>query len=108
MCLVEFALKGERPIIMKRWPVIFVLLIGAGAAVAQEKPAALTIHLDKAVSKVSPTLYGLMTEEINYPYDGGLYAEMVRNRTLRAFRKNVPYWLLAEYGSAQAAMEADP
>ena len=26
-------------------------------------------------------LYGLMTEEINYSYDGGLYAEMVRNRT---------------------------
>jgi hypothetical protein len=26
---------------------------------------------------VSPTLYGLMTEEINCSYDGGLYAELV-------------------------------
>ena len=24
---------------------------------------------------VSPILHGLMTEEINYSYDGGLYAE---------------------------------
>jgi alpha-N-arabinofuranosidase len=24
-----------------------------------------------------------MTEEINYSYDGGIYAEMVRNRTFR-------------------------
>ena len=76
-------------------------------AVAQEKPAVLTIHMDKAVSKVSPTLYGLMTEEINYSYDGGLHAELVRNRTFRARRRDVAYWLLAEYGNAQAAMEAD-
>ena len=29
---------------------------------------------------VSPRLYGLMTEEINHCYDGGLYAELIRNR----------------------------
>ena len=27
-----------------------------------------------------------MTEEINYSYDGGLYAELVRNRTFRTAR----------------------
>src|ERR1700734_2362078 len=41
----------------------------------------LTIHADRSVAKVSPTFYGLMTEEINHAFDGGLYAEMVRNRT---------------------------
>ena len=45
------------------------------------RQSTLTIHADQPVSAVSPTLYGLMTEEINYSYDGGLYAEMVRNRT---------------------------
>ena len=29
-------------------------------------------------------LYGLMTEEINYSYEGGLYGELVRNRTFKA------------------------
>jgi alpha-N-arabinofuranosidase len=77
------------------------------AALAQVQPAVLTIHVDKPVSKVSPTLYGLMTEEINYSYDGGLYAEMVRNRTFRARRRDVPYWLLVENGNAQAKMEID-
>src|SRR5258708_3549213 len=51
---------------------------------AQNAPVKLTIHADQPVSSVSPTLYGLMTEEINYSYDGGLYAEMVRNRTFRS------------------------
>src|SRR5947207_9826142 len=90
----------------------FVLLIAImavmlPAALAQVQPVVLTIHVDKPVSKVSPTLYGLMTEEINYSYDGGLYAEMVRNRTFRARRRDVPYWLLVEDGNAQVKMEID-
>lgn len=48
------------------------------------EPATLNIQIQKPVGKVSPTLYGLMTEEINYSYDGGLYAELVRNRTFHA------------------------
>ncbi len=43
----------------------------------------LEIHADKPTAKVSPIFYGLMTEEINHAFDGGLYAEMVRNRTMR-------------------------
>jgi len=50
---------------------------------AQNPSAIVSIQLDKPLHAVSPTLYGLMTEEINYSYDGGLYAEMVRNRTFR-------------------------
>ena len=39
----------------------------------------LTLRLDKAETEVSPMLYGLMTEEINYSYEGGLYTQLVRN-----------------------------
>ena len=45
--------------------------------------AVLKISADQVAAKVSPKLYGLMTEEINYSYDGGLYAELVRNRTFK-------------------------
>ncbi len=44
------------------------------AALAQG-PATLTIDTASPVASVSPTLYGIMTEEINYSYDGGLYGE---------------------------------
>jgi alpha-N-arabinofuranosidase len=76
-------------------------------AFAQSAPAALTIHAGQPVSTVSPTLYGLMTEEINFSYDGGLYAEMVRNRTFRADWSGVLYWYLVENGIARAKMEVD-
>ena len=48
-----------------------------------------------------------MTEEINYAYEGGLYAEMVRNRTFRADWSGVNYWYLLEKGTAQAKMAGD-
>ena len=63
-------------------PFALALLAAAVALPAQQQTAAsLTIDLSKPLHPVSPMLYGLMTEEINFSYDGGLYAEMVRNRT---------------------------
>ncbi|MBV8673006.1 MAG: alpha-N-arabinofuranosidase [Acidobacteriaceae bacterium] len=67
----------------------------------------LRIDTSKPVSKVSPELYGLMTEEINYSYDGGLYAELVRNRTMRADWSGVPHWYIVEMGNSSASIEAD-
>jgi len=76
-------------------------------AFCQNVPATLTIHPDQPISTVSPTLYGLMTEEINYSYDGGLYAEMVRNRTFRGDWSGILYWYLVEDGNARAKIEVD-
>jgi len=56
----------------------------------------LTIQVDHPTAKVSPTLYGLMTEEINYSYDGGLYAELVHNRTFRSDWSGILNWYLVE------------
>ncbi|MFT4111300.1 alpha-L-arabinofuranosidase C-terminal domain-containing protein [Silvibacterium sp.] len=47
-----------------------------------------------------------MTEEINYSYDGGLYAEMVRNRTFRNAWKGQQHWLVVEQGESKVEMKA--
>jgi alpha-L-arabinofuranosidase len=44
----------------------------------------LQIDASKVTGKVSPMLYGLMTEEINFAYEGGIYAELIRNRSFKA------------------------
>ena len=62
--------------------------------------ATLTIDAAKPVARVSPTLYGIMTEEINYSYDGGLYAELVSNRTFQTNRgPNLEHWTLIQNGA---------
>lgn len=51
--------------------------------VANAQTPKLTLDLTKPGASVSPMLYGLMTEEINHSYDGGLYAELIRNRIFK-------------------------
>ncbi|MDE1176824.1 MAG: alpha-L-arabinofuranosidase C-terminal domain-containing protein [Edaphobacter sp.] len=80
----------------------------ATAAFAQSGPAQLSIQLDKPLHPVSPMLYGLMTEEINYSYDGGLYAEMVRNRTFQDHGfGGLASWNLDNKGTARGTMHYD-
>ena len=73
----------------------------------QTSKATLEIHFDKPTAKVSPLLYGLMTEEINYSYDGGLYGELVRNRTLHDSNWDIPAWFVVEGRDSAASMEID-
>jgi len=77
-----------------------LLALAASTALTQ-KAAKLTIDSTKTVHPVSPMLYGLMTEEINHSYEGGLYAQLLGNHT---FRGN---WDLLSNGNAKAAVEID-
>jgi alpha-N-arabinofuranosidase len=52
----------------------------------------LQIKADEVTGKVSPTLYGLMTEEINYSYEGGLYGELIANRTFNPAANEMKFW----------------
>lgn len=76
--------------------------------IAQSSTVTLNIQLNHPVHSVSPTLYGLMTEEINYSYDGGLYAEMVRNRTFQDHGfGGVAHWNVVHLGNSVASMAVD-
>jgi alpha-N-arabinofuranosidase len=83
------------------------VLLGAGLGQMAGAQATLTIDAAKPVAKVSPTLYGLMTEEINYSYEGGLYGELVRNRTFRSDWSGVDGWIATPYGSARGSAALD-
>src|ERR1700733_12765080 len=83
--------------------------LSAAVGMGQSSAVTLNIQLDKPVHAVSPMLYGLMTEEINYSYDGGLYAEMVRNRTFQDHGfGGVAHWNIEHLGNSIASMAVDP
>ena len=54
---------------------LLLAAVGAVPGLRAQSAAALTVEVNRPKAAVSPMLYGLMTEEINYSYDGGLYAE---------------------------------
>jgi alpha-L-arabinofuranosidase len=53
-------------------------LIAANRLLAQRK---LTIDASKSIATVQPTMWGVFFEDINFAADGGLYAELVKNRS---------------------------
>jgi len=92
--------------------------------------ASISMDAGKAGPKLNPGMYGIFLEEINHGVDGGLYAELIRNRgfedakppegfTLKSgqwvdekgynaeFRHKtdgLPYWALVKEGGAKGAM----
>lgn len=72
------------------------VLAAAAPSVVLGAPATLTIQYNRPLHAVSPTLYGLMTEEINHSYDGGLYGELIRDRVFyrREHHQFIKIWSL--------------
>ncbi|MDR1380867.1 MAG: carbohydrate binding domain-containing protein, partial [Tannerella sp.] len=51
----------------------------------------MVIRANKTGAGIQPTMYGLFFEDINYAADGGLYAELVKNRSFE-FPQNFMGW----------------
>lgn len=75
---------------MKRNNILLMALLASSlAANAQVK-----INVDAANPgiKVSPNLYGIFFEDINHAADGGLYAELISNRSFEDSDNAIPTW----------------
>ncbi|MBN2163281.1 MAG: hypothetical protein JW713_10085 [Pontiellaceae bacterium] len=58
----------------------------AFAATAMASDVEINIDCAKPTLELSPYLYGLFFEDINYAADGGLYAELVQNRSFEFYK----------------------
>ena len=69
----------------------------------------MTINVAKPGIHVSPNLWGIFFEEINYAGQGGLYAQLVKNGTFKWIdTQNHPAgWTLATKGGGQASLWVD-
>lgn len=69
-------------------------------------PATITVRVDQPGHTISPLLYGAFFEEINRAGDGGIYAEMIQNRSFEDADFPVS-WSLVQDGGAEAVMSLD-
>lgn len=60
---------------------LFVFSLAFTTILTASAQCVMDLQTKKLGSAVSPTMYGLFFEDINYAADGGLYAEMVKNRS---------------------------
>ncbi len=86
---------------------LFSLAAGWLAAANLLAHPVLTIDASKPAAAVSPTLYGLMTEEIHHSYDGGLYAELIQNRIFRDDPAKPVHWSMVQDAGPGAVLSLD-
>ena len=100
---------SRRPNRLSRLILLSAMLLPAGSALLAQAapPAQLKIDASKIVTPISPTLYGMMTEEINHAFDGGLYAQLLSNPTLRPTFYGLDHWELVRRGASRAELLQD-
>ena len=90
------------------YSVAFAAILFSNTAIkAQQSLPSVTLQLDQPGHTVPSGLYGLMTEEINYSYDGGLYAELIRNRSFKNNPMAPDNWSLVQEGDAKGNIALD-
>ena len=95
--------EGLRPLAIAALQIALAAVAGAA-----EFRAELRVEVDKPTVELSPHLYGLFFEDINYAADGGLYAELVRNRSFE-FDPQLSGWsvLTGATGAAKVSVQTD-
>jgi len=66
----------------------------AAAISTHAQPAKISVAVDQPGHRISPTLWGIFFEDINLSADGGLYPELVRNRSFEDSDKP-DFWSLS-------------
>lgn len=66
---------------------LFLAALSAGNPLFAQNQAELTADFSKEKTEVSENLFGIFYEDINYAADGGLYGELIQNRSFE-FKKS--------------------
>jgi alpha-L-arabinofuranosidase len=89
---------------------VLLMLAGSGETARAAEPgpstASLVVHAERTGTKVSPLLWGIFFEDINCSADGGIYAELVRNRSFEDSDKPV-HWSVTGGGDGRVEATVD-
>jgi len=68
-----------------RYKKLFVLTAAIITGLTAFAQTQLTVQANKPITNVPPNMWGIFFEDINFAADGGLYAELVKNRSFEFF-----------------------
>lgn len=81
------------------------MLLSASMALSAQQPFELVVQAGKIGAPIQPTMYGLFFEDINFGADGGLYAELIKNRSFD-FPQQLMGWKI--FGNTKLMHEGGP
>lgn len=90
---------------MKRIYLFLTMICLCGGIIAQQNQYELVVNTKKTGAEIQPTMYGIFFEDINFGADGGLYAELVKNRSFE-FPQKLMGWNI--FGNVELRSEGGP
>ena len=69
----------------------FLLVMSVAASMAAQTNE-MKVRVDRPGAEIQPTMYGIFIEDINFAADGGLYAELVKNRSFEFPNNRLQGW----------------
>jgi len=85
--------------------VLSILSIVLGTQLIFSQTHNIQVDLKKVGSPIQKTMYGIFFEDINYGADGGLYAELIKNRSFE-FPQNLLGW--TTFGNVEVRTDEAP
>lgn len=82
-----------------------VALCLVGGIFAQQQNVDLVVNVKKTGAPIQSTMYGLFFEDINFGADGGLYAELIKNRSFE-FPQSLMGWDI--FGNVEVRSDGAP
>ena len=80
---------------------VLCLMLQGQLVIAQSSN--ITVQVDKPGAAISPTMFGVFFEDINFGADGGLYPERVKNRSFE-FPEPLMAWKQIDRGGSKGAL----
>ena len=86
--------------------IMFVLMFLLSCGVMTAQPVELVVNAKKPGAVIQPDMWGIFFEDINFGADGGLYAELVKNRSFDF--TNTPLMGWSPYGLVEVRNDGGP
>lgn len=74
-----------------KYHIAFLLVAASCLSVKAQSEQQIVVNIQKPVATIQPTMWGVFFEDINMGADGGIYAELVKNRSFE-FSKPLMGW----------------
>ena len=79
-----------------------IIIIGVGlfllvfSSKGQTKNTGIMVQVDHTIAEVQPTMWGVFFEDINLGADGGIYAELIKNRSFEFYKPMMGWKVLGK------------
>ena len=75
--------------------VVAISVLGLSST-GQSTKSGIIVQVDRPVAEVQPTMWGVFFEDINLGADGGIYAELIKNRSFEFYKPMMGWKILGK------------